>query len=330
MKKYSRICITDTAYTLFFYCLNYSVEEIKNTFFFVSDGLPKSTRDKLSYYHYFKKRKKTLHRLLFRLRLRFFFHFRWHFFKNTSICGLDHLTYSSGIIGNKYYTLLEDAPFIASRYFDSVIRKENISQRKNKLKSFFMDFLFGPIFLRPFGENDQCKEFVFSQKDYSPILEGKKIVVHSLYDLWTNSPEEKKEYILHLFDINENDLERLASKSIILFTQPFVTDGVLSEEEQIEVLDAIIKQNPKQEILIKPHPRDRIDYSQYFSEIEVFNKPVPIQLLDLLNIRFKKAITITSSSVLSFSYDVEIDWIGTKIHPKLEACYGELKMPNKI
>ena len=329
-EKYSRVCIVDTTYTLFFYCLNYPVEEIKSTFFFVGEGLLKSLREKLPYYHYFKKRKNIFHRFLLRLKLRLFSRLYWPFLKNTPICGEDHLTYSSGIIGNKKYTLLEDAPFIASLYFSSLAHKKNIKQRRFKLKNFLINSLFGPVFLKAFGESAQCKELIFSQKDYSPSLERQKIVVNPLYDLWSNSSIEKKEYILNLFDINEKNITFLSSKSIILFTQPLVTDKVLSEQEQVEMYGKIIRQNPQQDILLKPHPRDHIDYTLYFPDIEIFNKPIPFQLLDLLNIRFKKAITISSSSVLSFSYDIEIEWIGTKIHPKLEAYYGEIKCPEVI
>ena len=306
------------------------MEEIESTFFFVGGGLAKSIRDKLPNHHFFKKRKNIFHRFLFRLNLRLFSRCRWPFLKKTPICGLDNLTYSSGIIGNKEYTLIEDAPYIASLYSDSLFRKENIKQRAFKLKSFFIDLCFGTVFLRPFGENLLCKEFIFSQEDYISSIEKLKIVVNPLHKLWLNSNAEKKEYILHLFDINEKDIALLLSKSVILFTQPFATDGVLTEKEQIEIYNKIIKQNSQQTILLKPHPRDLIDYTQYFPDIAIFNKPVPIQLFDLLNIRFKKAITIFSTSVICFSYDIEIEWKGTKIHPKLETRYGDVKMPNYI
>jgi len=327
-KQISRICIVDTVYTLFFYYLNYSIDEINHTFFFISEGLPNLIRKKLPQYYFFKKRKTVFQRLLFRLSLRISSHFRWSFLQNKPIYGLDHLTFSSGIIGNKTYTLLEDAPYIASFYFNSLAYKKNIKQRASKVKCFFIDLLFGRVFLRPFGVNSQCKQIVFSKNDLHPTLLGKNIQIKSLEQLWDGASEQKKETILQLFDINNDDIAFLSSKSIIIFTQPLFKDNITSEEEQVQIYDEIIKQYPAQEVLLKPHPRDSIDYSFYFPNIAIIRKNIPSQLLDLLDIKFKKAVTISSSSVLSFHYDIEIDWIGTKIHPKIEAAWGEIQMPN--
>jgi hypothetical protein len=51
-----------------------------------------------------------------------------------------------------------------------------------------------------------------------------------------------------------------------------------------------------------------------------------MQLLNLLGVKFAKAVAISSSSILSFPYEIEKDWIGTKIHPKLEAALGDIKL----
>ena len=327
-KKISRVCIVDTAYTLFFYYLNYSSDEIDHTFFFVSEGLSNSIRERLPQYHFFKKRKNVCQRFLFRSFLKITSRFRWPFLKNMPIYGLDHLTFSSGLISNKKYTLLEDAPYIALRYFNSPLHIENIKHRSFKIECLFVDILFGRVFLRPFGENSQCEQVIFSAKDTHPTVSEKNIQVKSLEQLWNHSSEEKKKMILRLFDINNADIASLSSKSIVIFTQPFFKDNIVSKEEQIQIYDKIIKQYPTKDILLKIHPRDPIDYSSYFPNIAIFEKIVPNQLLNLSGVKFKKAVTVSSSSVLSFPYEIDIDWIGTKIHPKIEATLGDIKMPS--
>ncbi len=325
-KQISRVCIVDTVYTLLFYYLNCSIDEFNNTFFFVSKGLPNSIIKKLPKYHFFKKKKNFLSRFLFRLGLRFFSRFRWSFLRKKPIYGSDHLTFSAGIIGNRKYILLEDGPFIASYYFNYSFYQKKIKQRGSKTKNFFVDILFGPTFLRPFGENDQCKKIIFSNNDTHSALIGKDICINSFEQLWDDASTEKKEKILELFDINNNDIDFLSTKPIIIFTQTFFIDNTLSEDEQVRIYGKIINQYPEEQILLKVHPRDPIDYSFYFPDIAIFKKILPMQLLNLLGVKFKKAVTVSSSSVLSFPYEIEIDWIGTKIHPKLEAAIGDIQL----
>jgi Glycosyltransferase family 52. len=327
-KKISHVCIVDTVYTLMFYYLNYSVEEIDNTFFFVSTGIPRSERERLPQHHFFKKKNSILQRFLFRFNLRVFSRLRWSFLKSKPIYGSDHLTFSSGIIGNRKYTLLEDGPYTASYHFDYNYYQEVLKQRSSKIRNFFVDMLCGRVFLRPYGDNSQCEHIIFSAEDMHPVLLGKDIQVNPLDKLWEEASVEKKEKIMRLFDITDNDITFLNSKPIILLTQTFFKDNVISEEEQVQIYDKIIKQYPTKDIILKPHPRDPINYSYYFPDIAIFEKILPNQLLDLLDVRFKKAVTVTSSSVLSFPYKIEIDWIGTKIHPKLIDALGDIKMPN--
>jgi hypothetical protein len=59
----------------------------------------------------------------------------------------------------------------------------------------------------------------------------------------------------------------------------------------------------------------------------VFEKPVPMHLFNLLGARFKKAITVFSSTVASFDYNIEIDWYGTEISEPLLNKFGIQRCP---
>jgi hypothetical protein len=80
-------------------------------------------------------------------------------------------------------------------------------------------------------------------------------------------------------------------------------------------------------LLIKKHPRETFDYKILFPDIPVFEKPIPIQLFDLLGVRFKRAITVFSSAVASFDYDIKIDWYGTEISEALLKNFGSKRCP---
>jgi hypothetical protein len=330
MKKnnYSRVCIVGTVYTLFFYLLNCNDDEIESTFFFFGDGIPLSVREKFNHYFYFKRSKKLWRRRLSRIFLNFFSHVRWPFLNSAKLFGQDHLWFSSGIIGKREYVLLEDAPFIMSLYFNSVVRKNEISNRSG-LKGLFNYLLFGNLFQRSQGENNQCKEVILSQKDNSSILQDKIIHVKPLEELWELSSGSKKEKILSVFGISKEDIVYFKNKSVILFTQPFSVDNYIDEQEQVNLYRDILKSYDKNEVLLKVHPRDDIDYRKYFSDIAVFNKPVPMQLFDVIGVKFNKAVTVCSTAVFSFSYDIEIDWIGTQCNKHLYEIMGDIKMPEK-
>lgn len=331
MKKnnYSRVCIVATVYTLFLYLLYSKDDEIKNTFFFFGDGIPLSVRKKFNHYFYLKRPEKIWARRFFRIFLNFFSHFRWSFLKSAKIYGQDHLWFSSGIIGKRDYVLLEDAPFIMSRYYKSVLRKNEMRNRTG-MKGVLNCLLFGYIFRRRHGENNQCIEVILSQEDYSPILERKLIHIRTLDELWRDSSTSKKNEILLLFDISPEDIIFKGNKSIIVFTQPFSFDNCINEQEQVDLYRDILKNYNKNEVLLKVHPRDNIDYRKYFPDIAIFDKPVPMQLFDLMGAKFKKAVTICSTAVLSFPYEIEIDWIGTICNKTLFAFYGDIPLPDKL
>ena len=91
----------------------------------------------------------------------------------------------------------------------------------------------------------------------------------------------------------------------------------------------IVNNYDKNNLIIKTHPRDNIPYEQLFPGIVVFRKKVPSQLIDLVGVHFKKAITVFSSAALSFAYPIQVDWYGTEIHPKVLSIYGHYTPPSE-
>lgn len=67
--------------------------------------------------------------------------------------------------------------------------------------------------------------------------------------------EEEQDRILKLFDVTAKDVEVLRKSEIIVFTQPFSEDGMMTEKEQIKLYADLLKEHKKRK-MIKTHPRE--------------------------------------------------------------------------
>lgn len=183
----------------------------------------------------------------------------------------------------------------------------NIRERK---KVFGYDKTVEKIYLT----NNLCKKV--------PIGLEKKVEIINLKKLWNKKSEEEKKIILDIFNFNDEILKKVDENTIMLFTQPLSEDNMISEEEKIELYFKILRKYNSQSVIIKPHPREKTDYSKYFSNCYVMKEKYPVEILELVGINIKKSVTIFSSAVFGLGKDIEIDFYGTEIHPKLFEIFG--------
>lgn len=317
-----RVCIVDTIYTLFLYLLISSEEEYAQTFFFVGDGIPKSIKKNLTNCYSFEGCNSVNKRRKLRLYLNLTAKFKWPFLSKAQIFAQDHLLFAPGLIGKRDYVFLEDAPLIASRHYNANKKRMSFVQKRR-----VSDLFYGSLFANFMAANRQCKEVIFTVDDYAPFLDGKKINIFPIDELWNQADERKRNLILSIYNVTQEDLSVIQTKSKILFTQPFFADHLMSEEEQMGIYKEIISKYDEREIVIKTHPRDLLNYSEIFPKALVFDKPIPMQLFNFLGVRFERAITVFSTAVFAFPYEIEIDWIGTKIHKNLLAEFGDIELP---
>lgn len=149
-----------------------------------------------------------------------------------------------------------------------------------------------------------------------------KVEIINLKKLWQNKTFDEQKEILNIFSFELNMEEKIKNKKIILFTQPLSEDGIISEEEKIEIYSKIIEKYPKKKLIIKTHPREKTNYEQLFSEYLVLNKPFPFEILNLLEIKFEKAITLFSTAALGLGKDVKVDFYGTEVNFKIFQKFG--------
>lgn len=97
------------------------------------------------------------------------------------------------------------------------------------------------------------------------------------------------------------------SNSVIILTQPLFSDNLAgSEKEQIEIYRNVAAENlsGNETLVIKPHPRDTVDYLSAFSDAIVIDRHIPTEVFShIVSGEFAKAVTLFSSS---------LDWINAK------------------
>lgn len=322
-KNYSRVCIEDSAYSLFLYFLISSKAEIDSTYYFFSNGVPYNI---YQYFqgqsHYFNPRyykEKRYLRLLSKFWLRLTANFYWPFLQTANIYGLEICAFSPGLMGKRKIVSIEDS---LSNYI--VVERK---VRLPKLKA----LLFGAATNAEFpGRDFQCVDKVIltglCETGYPTHISTEFI---NIQKKWDESTDEKKKLILDIYNISEADLKELMQRDEILITQTLSEDGVITENEKITFYRQLLQGRDCSKILIKPHPREMTDYKKYFPDIYVFEKKVPMQLLNVLGVKYKKVYTICSTAAFSFSSDTEIVFLGSECHPNILQKCGVIKMPYK-
>lgn len=333
--KYSEVqnsCMCVSLFALLQYLLLFDEDTIKKrTCYFLGYAVNEDISRKLPGYHF--KVKQTVNktftpsRWMDKLSLRIFRNCKYPFIQNTKIYAQD-LGFLSSLIGRQSYTMLADAPnFLTMNMQPDSAEYQRHLHRNNTLQGKLEKLLYGNVAVHTLGDNPQCVAFYLTEKNHSPVLDNKKVIINSFQELWQKSSDTKKQFIMDLFGVNTDDAQKLLGKNIMFLTQPLVQDNILQENEYLTLLQSIFNHYDRSKVIIKTHPRDAFPYRQYFPDIEVYDKKVNIQLLLLSGVRLQKAVTICSSSINAFPNEVEADWFGTGLHPNLRQFYGEEMKP---
>ena len=327
MNSFNRLCVLDTPYSLLVYLVYSSEDDIKNTFFVFGKNMSKGLEKYINVY-YITETQSLLNKRTFRwLYYRYIKYFKLPIInKGTTLFCHDHLPFSSVIISNNNYTMIEDSPDICSNYINGKMHERILKSRKS-IKNKLYNFLYGNLYDKVFAENAQCDSILMTKKDCAKYISNKKHIVFSLQEYWDKSSSEKKELILRIFNVNDTDISIMRKYKTILFTQP-LTD-IISENRQKKVFSYILSHYSPNEILIKVHPRDKINYKELFPKYSVFKKQIPSQIIDLLDIKFDRVVTCFSTAVTMFNYPIKIDWYGTEIDDELFKKVGHIAPPQK-
>lgn len=315
--KTKRICVVDTAFSLLYYFLLFGVNE--NDIIVMSEYVPKPIRDNINHIYFpinriypYDSIKHILIdlwlfiRLAYEiLKLRIKLHNKTKGY-DVKAYGHGHLFFSFPVYEYPDNGIIEDG---IGNYAELPEFKEF-----SPIPKFIFNKIFGKYIRRPidgFGTHPNIKK-IYLTKNQGYVNHIKdKVITNGLDELINSIDKSQKDKILKIFNadtlfnnINEND--------ILLLTEPFTECRELTIEEEMEIYkDIISKYNPNQ-IIIKPHPGEKKDYSKYFPDVRVVTTPFPLELFNLMEVKFKKIITIESSAALNFK-GIEVEFYDGEI-----------------
>lgn len=318
-------CIVDAVYPLYLYLLCRTMEEIRNTVFIVGRTIPKDVARALGSCVYatdyedadvgWRRRSKI------RARWLTFFCIYLRYVRGRCVFAQDHLTFSSRALCGSRYTLLEDAPgTYCTCYKSRGFEIKPVRGLKEHLKALVYD---GALKGRIWGTNGQCVNRLVTRAEdlKSELFVGR---AHELLDLdllWRTASDEKRAFICRVFGVTPDLIALMSARDTVIYTQPFKDFGMSSAEiadvfrEQVDRLGAT-------NVLVKPHPRDRTDYTALFPGVAEVRTVAPMQLLNQVCRPPRRAITVCSTAIYCLPKSTEIVWLGTKVNPKIVNWIG--------
>lgn len=239
----------------------------------------------------------------------------------------DHLSYSQYLFNNYNYPmfLLEDGTL---NYNIEILEEELKKEEKLKINNYFRRVFIEKVSIKykRFGLSNKIKKIYLTGILPIPELIKDKVEIIDIEKKWNELSLEKKREILDIFDIKLESLENLKNEKdkVLLITQPLSEDNILSEEDKINIYNNILKERNIKKVYIKSHPREKTDYSKVLKDIEVviIEKEFPIEIFMLLNMKFKKVITLFSTAALNFKNKYDVEFIGTKNYKVLYDKFG--------
>lgn len=150
-----------------------------------------------------------------------------------------------------------------------------------------------------------------------PDIIVNKTVIINLQELWQNKSHQQQKEILDIFLPNDLDLNSMKGCETILLTQPFDKPNGFTESDKIEVYRRLLSGYDESKVLIKTHPTEKTDYSTFFPLAKIINTSCPMEILTLLGITFKRAITVNSTAIFSMNDTVEKIIAGYNVTPEL-------------
>ena len=328
---YKNICSVSTMYSLLLYLLHSDKEDIEKTFFFFHHTIPEDI-SKCFEGQYFRLPSPGSKGWVKSVKMRLLFwykYIKWFklpSFRHKKLFIQDHLEHSAIMIGHKYYTLLEDAPG-AFNFYDNGFFGKNDREFIERPAYKFKRIWCGPVIYKSFGHNLQCTDVILSAHYDLDYLKHKTLHYVNIKQKWSEASEAKRQLICKLLSIDSGVCREYQKRSIVLFTQPLYKDGVSMSIHE-EIYKKLIAKYPQDQLLLKIHPRDdQFPYESLFPNVAVIRNPLPSQLLELIGIKFDKAVTLFSTAVFDLGYHLPIDWYGTECHPAVLNKSGHVNPP---
>lgn len=319
-----RVCMPNSLYCFMYYLFLSTEEQIDNTIYFFTKDIPEEIQQHMPHHHFVDTLKWGRNRYFTSLYWMVFRNIKYPELKHADIYGLD---FNWWLLRNLKMNYIEDGPYVLDIWENSSLF-QNYKSIENApfIKRKAAEILFGEYYRHPVGTSKSVTAIYTSAPYNKSYHAGKQNVVINLKEAWTGFAESKKKKILAIFNIDEDCLKQLNSRKIILLTQPYAIDGHMTEEEQLNTYRKIIHSYGEENVIIKPHPRDKCDYKTNMPRVMTFDKIVPMQFLVMLGANFERIATINSSSALSFNAHTPVDWWAERMDKNIVKDEGFLTL----
>lgn len=147
-----------------------------------------------------------------------------------------------------------------------------------------------------FGSSKYVQTIEVNSKKNIDLFFKEKLIEVPRKEMFAKLEKEEREKIINVFlDAPLN----LQGEISLLITQPLYKDGFLdNKEQQVEMYKYMIETYAEGKIIIKPHPRDDIDYTNISNKYVILENGFPIEILNFMeNISIQKCITAFSTSI---------------------------------
>ncbi|HMA61917.1 MAG TPA: glycosyltransferase family 52 [bacterium] len=164
----------------------------------------------------------------------------------------------------------------------------------------------------PYGRNPHIKNIFVREPDRLPADIREKGRKFDKTDYCQNVPDELAELLIDIF-MDGNTLPAISKNSVLLITQPFSEDFVISESKKMALYEEIVDTLAKDyEVFIKPHPREETDYSFLASKVgRIFDNTFPLEIINFMDkVHFEKAVTLSSSAIDRLKPGIEAIQLG--------------------
>lgn len=147
----------------------------------------------------------------------------------------------------------------------------------------------------------------YSTADIIKDLNHDKLIKFDIQALWNGLSEEHKNKIADIFNMSAKDLSTAASRSVVLITQPLSEDNMMSETDKVELYSRIIGNYGAQNVVMKPHPREKTNWAEIFPNMPIIPRQIPVELLTKL-VRLNKVAGFFSTAAFGAVSDDKIDF----------------------
>ncbi|WP_108945127.1 glycosyltransferase family 52 [Shewanella halifaxensis] len=182
--------------------------------------------------------------------------------------------------------------------------EDGISTRNALVKGDRNRGILGLLLLKEPEKMAKIDRFVMAEQIKHPLDKfASKIEWVDFFALWEQKSIADKADILDVLDVDVAQFNEIDVNYSILFTQAWseITEGY-SEQDKVAGYQQLVKELKIDEtrLVIKPHPKEKTDYSRYFPKAIILKPSFPSELMPLLNVRVDKVVSVASTACACF------------------------------